>query len=163
MCISSILTKKMKYFLFLRPIALSGHSSLNFFLKSKALWDHIDDINIEKLSTSDKSKAGKSSHLGLCLMHASCFGFLVWWSHILSPPYGPIALLNAWGFTWRRFISKIVILVAQCRCSCYYSSHYYNSSWNYTVISFLWNFVWNINLSAPIYWDNLLFLLLIVT
>jgi hypothetical protein len=36
---------------------------------------------------------------GLCLMHASCLGFLVRWSPILSPTCGPIDLLNPCGLT----------------------------------------------------------------
>jgi hypothetical protein len=42
------------------PIILPGHSSLNFFLKGKALWGHIDGTDVEKSSTSDKPKADGS-------------------------------------------------------------------------------------------------------
>ncbi|KAJ0075239.1 hypothetical protein Patl1_34522 [Pistacia atlantica] len=35
--------------------------------------------------------------IGLCLMLESCLGFLVRWSHILSPTCGLIAPLNPCG------------------------------------------------------------------
>jgi hypothetical protein len=68
------------------------------FLKGKALWGHIDGTDVEKSSTSDKPKAD-GSFPSWYLMHASCLGFLVRWSPILSPTCGPIDLLNPCGLT----------------------------------------------------------------
>ena len=73
---------------------------------------HIHGTNVEKPSTFDKSQDVGSLLHGLCLMHASCLGFLVQWSLILSPTCGPIAPLNLCGLTWRKFIIRIMILVA---------------------------------------------------
>ena len=75
-------------------IILSGHFSLNFFSREKTfgvilmariLKNHPLLTNLRML--------GLLLH-GLCLMHASCLGFLVQWSLILSPTCGPIAPLN---------------------------------------------------------------------
>jgi hypothetical protein len=81
------------------PIILPGHSSLNFFSRVKLFGVILmaQMLKNHPLLTNLRL-TGLLLH-GLCLMHASCLGFLVRWSPILSPTCGPIDLLNPCGLT----------------------------------------------------------------
>jgi hypothetical protein len=81
------------------PIILPGHSSLNCFSRVKLFGVILmAQILNNHLLLTNLRLMGLLLH-GMCLMHASCLGFLVQWSPILSPTCGPIDMLNLCGLT----------------------------------------------------------------